>query len=223
MDVYRTEEEQIEALKRWWQENGKSLLIGIVLALMAVYGYKGWENHKQSEGEAASNIYFDLMDAVSIAEQNPNDENSATINHLVAQLKTDYTNSTYAIYAALIAAKQAVVKDELTTAEQELQWALTKTEKGTSIYLITQLRLARVIFAQGGEDNAKRALAVLEGPVAASHSASYEEAKGDIYVSLGRLDEARSAYLKAIADAESSGVQRPLLQIKLNDLAQGDS
>ena len=223
MDVYRTEEEQIEALKRWWQENGKSLLIGIVLALVAVYGYKGWESHKKSEGEAASNIYFDLMDAVSIAEQNADEANTATINHLAAQLKADYASSTYAIYAALIAAKQAATKDDLASAEQELQWALDKTKAGSSLYLITQLRLARVIFAQGGEENAKRALALLEGPASAAHSASYEEAKGDIYVSMGRLEEARSAYKKALAEVENSATQRPLLEIKLNDLAEGDS
>lgn len=223
MDVYRTEEEQIEALKRWWQENGKSLLVGLVLALVAVYGYKAWENNKRTEGETASNIYFELMDAVALDEQNPSEANTSTIHHLATQLKTDYASSTYAVYAALIEAKQAVAQDDLAAAEQELQWAVDKSDKGSSLYLIARLRLARVIFAQGGEENANRALALLEGEIAASHRASYAEVKGDIYVSLGQLAEARAAYRQAISEVEKSGAQRPLLQIKLKDLAQGDS
>ncbi|MEX2327847.1 MAG: tetratricopeptide repeat protein, partial [Pseudomonadales bacterium] len=40
-----TDEEQIEAIKKWWDENGKSILIGIVLALGGVFGYQAWDNH----------------------------------------------------------------------------------------------------------------------------------------------------------------------------------
>ena len=32
MDVYKTEEEQVEAIKKWWQENGKSIIAGVVIA-----------------------------------------------------------------------------------------------------------------------------------------------------------------------------------------------
>ena len=35
-----TEEEQIEALKRWWDENGKQVVLAIVLT---VGGYFGWQ------------------------------------------------------------------------------------------------------------------------------------------------------------------------------------
>ena len=34
----RTEEEQVEALKRWWQENGKTLLLTLAVALALVFG-----------------------------------------------------------------------------------------------------------------------------------------------------------------------------------------
>lgn len=219
MEVYRTEEEQLEALKRWWQENGKSLLIGIVLALAAVYGYKAWQNYQQTQGETASNLYFDMMDALTLNEENPQEATSATLEHLIGQLKTEHEGSTYAIYAALVAAKQAVAAGDLPKAQAELQWALDKSDKGSSLQLITQLRLARVIFAQGGDENGQRALALLDGAQAGSHAASYAEFKGDVLVSLGRLDEARTAYRLALTENEAVGVARPLVQIKLDDLA----
>jgi len=33
-----TEEEQIEAFKRWWNENGRSVVVGIVLAVVGYFG-----------------------------------------------------------------------------------------------------------------------------------------------------------------------------------------
>jgi len=31
LDVYSTEEEQVEAIKKWWNENGKSIIAGIII------------------------------------------------------------------------------------------------------------------------------------------------------------------------------------------------
>jgi len=35
VESYRTEEEQVEALKRWWKENGTGILVAILLAVAA--------------------------------------------------------------------------------------------------------------------------------------------------------------------------------------------
>ena len=45
-------------------------------------------------------------------------------------------------------------------------------------------------------------------------TASYEELKGDLYVALNRVDEARTAYQNALRE----GAQSPLLQFKLDDI-----
>ena len=44
MTEFRTEEEQIAALKKWWNDNSKSLLIGVGLALAIVFGWKAYQN-----------------------------------------------------------------------------------------------------------------------------------------------------------------------------------
>ena len=47
MDTYRTEEEQVEAIRHWWDENGRSIIISIVLALAAGFGWQAWKDHDQ--------------------------------------------------------------------------------------------------------------------------------------------------------------------------------
>lgn len=219
MDVYRSEEEQVEALKRWWQENGKSIVIGIVLAGAAVFGWKAWQDHTRNIGEAASNVYFELLEAVALSSEVPTDVNRSTATHLVNKLKEDYSDSTYAQYAGLLAAKQAVQSGDLKLAEKELEWTVSRGDKTSELNVLAQLRLARVIFAQLGEENAKRALTLIEALDAGGHKASYEEVKGDIYVSLNRHKEAREAYAKALSEVQRLGLNNPVLSVKIDDLA----
>ncbi len=219
MDVYRSEEEQVEALKRWWQENGKSIVIGIVLAAAAIFGWRAWQDHTRNIGEAASNIYFDLLDAVALSAESPTESNKATAAHLIQKLKDEYQKTTYAQYAGLLAAKQAVLEGDLELAEKELEWVLARGDKNSVVNVLARLRLARVILARPGEADAERALALIENFDAGGHTASYEEVKGDIYLRLNRQDEARKAYANALSEIERLGLQNPVLSMKIDDLA----
>ena len=61
MDVYRTEEEQVAAIQKWWQQNGKAVLVAVVLA---VASYAGWVWYKRTQLEAsyaASGLYQTMM------------------------------------------------------------------------------------------------------------------------------------------------------------------
>ena len=42
MSAYLEEEEQIEAIRNWWKENGRSVIAGAVLGLAAIFGWQGW-------------------------------------------------------------------------------------------------------------------------------------------------------------------------------------
>ena len=115
MDVYSTEEQQIEAIKKWWQTNGNSVLIGIVLAIAAVFGYQSWTQSQQENSEAAAVLYGQVIEAATAADQNRMQGNTeelegqlATLNHLGEQLKTDFSDSEYAVFGALMLAKEAV-------------------------------------------------------------------------------------------------------------------
>ena len=50
-----TEEEQVEQLKKWWKENGLSIVGGVVVGLALVFGWRSWQHH-QLERSAHSTI-----------------------------------------------------------------------------------------------------------------------------------------------------------------------
>ncbi|MBQ4797252.1 tetratricopeptide repeat protein, partial [Pectobacterium versatile] len=54
MEVYSTENEQVEAIRRFFIENGKALAIGVVLGIGALVGWRFWQNHQESNAMAAS-------------------------------------------------------------------------------------------------------------------------------------------------------------------------
>jgi predicted negative regulator of RcsB-dependent stress response len=218
METYRTEEEQLAALKSWWKKNGTSVVVGIALSVAAVFGWQSWKENQRIAGEQASELYFTLVEAVTLNDS----AQASTVKHLVEQLQTDHESRIYAQYAALLAAKQALLSDDLELAEQQLSWALEKVEKGSSLNKIVLLRLARVIAAKGGEDNLIRALAVIENIDGGTHTASFEEVRGDLYWALGREDDARNAYQVASDALKNNSESRLFLDMKLHDLTAAE-
>ncbi|ARN76033.1 YfgM family protein [Oceanicoccus sagamiensis] len=213
---YQTEDEQVEALKKWWNENGKSTLATIAIAVAGVFGYQGWQTQQQAEVDAASAIYQNLLAATNGQNGTVTVEQTATANHLADTLKADFPSSTYARFAALYKAKLAVNAEDLAAAEAELRWVLAS---GPSAEMSVQakLRLARVLAAQQQYDDA---LAQLQGDSGTSASA-YEEVKGDIYVAQGNSADAALAYQKAL-ELDQQGTNpasNPLLTLKIQQLA----
>ncbi len=91
MSDMRTEEEQVEALKNWWKENGKSLLLTIALALAVVFGWKGWQNNQRITAENAAVMYQNLVQAVALASApQATDDQRTTASHLAKTLKDEY-------------------------------------------------------------------------------------------------------------------------------------
>ncbi len=66
MDVYKTEEEQVEAIKKWWQENGKSIIAGVVIGITAIFGWRAYDNHTAVQAEAASTLYEQMIGAARV-------------------------------------------------------------------------------------------------------------------------------------------------------------
>ena len=216
MESYRTEEEQVEALRRWWQENSKSMFAAIALALAASFGWQSWQDHQTTQAEMASSVYQDMLEAVSQLTAAPaSADQVATARHLAGTLKTEYAATTYAQFAALHLAKMAVADADLAAAEQELRWVLT-ANPAPEIQLLTRLRLARVVAAQG---DTTAALAILEDKDGGSYAASYAEVEGDIYLQLGQRDQARTAYGRAstLVLGDGATISRSL-RLKLESL-----
>ena len=210
-----TDEEQIDAIKRWWSDNGTSLIVGVVLALVSVFGYQTWQKSMRETGEAAATIYDDMLAAIVLDDPfgSIDEQQLSTGRFLANRLKTEYEGTTYAQFAGLFLARLAIDLGDYATAAQELQWVLDH-DVADELYVITTSRLARVKIAQGDAQGALDLLAKVEP---GEHKPTVEEVKGDAYLAMGDNDAAREAYLSAI-DSMGDDEVRPMLQMKLQDL-----
>ena len=213
--MVESDEEQLEVLKNWWDENGTSLVITVVVSVGAIFGYRGWEENVIQKGEAASAVYEDLVIATdSIAASGSDDPVLITAESLGKTLKVDHGDTAYAVFAAMRLAKVAVAKNELEMASKELRWALDNVSE-MHLETAIRVRLSRVHMALEDPTSAMALLAYHQP--AFGQVASFEEAKGDIFHSLGDLGQARKAYQRALENM-SDKVENPILALKLADL-----
>jgi predicted negative regulator of RcsB-dependent stress response len=214
VEEYRTEEEQVEALRRWWKENGTSIIAAVIIALAGSFAWQTWQSSQEGRQEEASTVYQAMLQAIGVGQASINAQ--AGVN-LAEQLKQNFDGTTYAQFAALHLAALAVNRGELPEAEDELRWVLGKAAKGSDAEQVAQLRLARVLASSGDID---QALAILEDAAPGPYGASYAAARGDILQSAGRTEEARDAYMQALAQAGSNqeGLNFSVLQQKLQSL-----
>ncbi|QFU75089.1 tetratricopeptide repeat protein [Halioglobus maricola] len=216
MDQYRTEEEQVEALKKWWDENGRSIIVSVIVALGVGFGWQGWQKYTADEAAAASERYQALLQEMA---QISDAEGQQTAITMAREIKTEHSRSTYAEFAGLHLARLAAVRGDMAEAEAQLRWVLGRADKGSEVYQLAQLRLARVLASNGDTAQAK---SILDGTDAGAHEASYAVARGDIAMLEGNEEEARAAYTQALSLAAQSGggqVSLSLVQQKLQSLS----
>ena len=206
MDVTRTEEEQIEALKKWWSDNGWALVGGVVIGLGAIFGWRGWQNHQALQAEAASDIYVDLV--VEMREQR-----FEPARKFAEQLIQDYDSTSYALFATLMLAKIETEAGNTEAAIKHLQTVMNETGED-ALKQIARVRLARLLLDNGKPDEA---LALLEAGKPGKFSVAYQELKGDIYIRLGRKDDAHAAYQTALAAVKTNIKEGSLLQLKFDN------
>lgn len=208
MADHMEDEADLEALKRWWDENGKGIVAAVVVAVLGTVGWQQYQGFSVSKTEAASDLY-----ATMLAIQLEGGE-SETLVALSAQLKAEHSGSNYARFGAMLEARVAVEANDLDAAESALRWALAAGDTRSDIGQLIQLRLARVIAAQGKE---AEALAILSQGSEA-YPVAYAQAQGDIHLAAGRDDEALAAYRQGRDLATELGQYSVVLDNKVRTL-----
>lgn len=205
MEIYETEDQQVEAIKHWWQENGKSLIAGSLLGLAILFGWRYYNDYQRTAQEQAGVAYGQLMARLA-GEQ---DKAFEAVTAFVVQHESD----AYGDLAALQLAAAAVKADQLDLAATQLKRVAEQGQLDAARSLAT-LRLARVLAAQG---QAEQALAQLDGLKVEAYQAQVAEVRGDIYLQQGKPEQARAAYQQAVQAAGQAA--SPELELKLEDLA----
>ena len=222
MTLNATEEESIEAIKKWWDENGKQLWVAVIVVLGGYGGWSLWQNTELAASELASDLYEEILE-ISLLEagESPTEQERNDIIRIANELMESHSDSVYAQYGALFASQQHVIGNDLDAAEDALGWILENPQ--TSIFgdedqglvLTVTLRLARIVLSRG---DAERALGIVNNVIPGSFEAGYAELRGDIYYALGRNVDARESYVAA----QQAGSVSEVLQLKLSELPDGN-
>ena len=210
-----SDDEQLVAVKDWWQRNGKPLVTGGLLALIVVLGWQAWQKYQSNQSQGASALYQQLLETALTPS---GEADAGRVAEIAGKLKSDFGGTPYAQYGSLFVAKVAVDTGKLDDAAAELKGVADKPASPT-LGEIARQRLARVLAAQNKPEDA---LKLLDGEADKAFLASREELRGDLLVQLGRTDDAHAAYVKAKA-ALSEEAAVGGLQMKLDDLAKGDA
>ncbi|MDH5694585.1 MAG: tetratricopeptide repeat protein [Gammaproteobacteria bacterium] len=203
----KTDEEQIEDLKKWWEKNGKFVIILLLAVVCGVVGGRAWNNYQDGLKANASSLYDQMMEAV----QGGNKEAALTAG---GRLVESYSESAYAVLAALNLAKLEVEKGDTQSARTRLSWAIDKAQMD-SLKHVARLRLTQLLLDANELDQALSQTAV---PDAGEFASAYSALKGDIYSKQGKLGEARIAYQQALERTDLAPQLRRTVQMKLDDL-----
>jgi predicted negative regulator of RcsB-dependent stress response len=188
MNEYETEEQQVEALKKWWKENGTSLIVGLFVGVSALFGWRYYMDQKNVHSVQASDMYMLIMQSAALKTI---DDKTVDLNN---QLINDYADTPYAALSSLALAKVEYEKDNIEAAAEQLELAV-KHANDEETKQIASLRLASVLIEQKKYEEAST---ILNKAHDSAFDAQYEELKGDLFMAQGDVAQARIAYDKAI-------------------------
>lgn len=200
--------EQGEIVKKWLQENGSAIIMGLVIAFGGLFGFKQWQawqlnNRQQAYAE------FEVMNQLLTAGQ----LDAAMANF--QNLQEKHAGSPYASLAALQMGKARLEVKQADLAVNHYRFVVDKGQP-KEIRVIARERLARLLLDQG---QAAAALELIQGQTEiAGFESRYAETRGDIFLALGREQEAIAAYQEALDALESGMGDRGTLELKIESL-----
>lgn len=208
MSVYMTEEEQLAAIKKWWNKHSNTLTVVLSLLLLTVSGFKYWNWHQEKIRSQASTAYEHLM----VAFSNQDDKG---IQSYANQLINDYSQTIYADAARLTLAKLDVSNEKYDQAQQSLEYVASHSTM-PALKQIARLRVARLLASKKAYDKALTELAIVDD---SAYMPVVNELKGDIYTATGQYQQAILAYKEAITEVRTNGMGNLFLEMKTNELA----
>jgi len=205
---FETEEQQIEALKKWWKENGKQVIFGAVIGFALIGGWRYYLGYSVQQKSEASALFEQVIKDDAGAKQ------QADKKVIFDKIQKDYAGTAYLSSAGLVLAKHYYDSGEKTKAIDVLDQTIA-TAKQDILITVAKERKARILIDLKKADEA---LLLLSDTVDAAFQGIFEELKGDAYALKDDIESARKAYDKALI-LNSSG-NKNLLQMKRDNLGE---
>ncbi|NKC16907.1 MAG: tetratricopeptide repeat protein [Gammaproteobacteria bacterium] len=207
-EIYESDQEQVEKLKKWWDENGKTTVFGLVLGLGGMFGWAAWQAHRTAQAEAASTLYSQIVQAAE-------DDDYAKVDATAQTLIAGFADSGYATLATFYRAKAALEEGNSDGAAVQLEW-ISNNSTQLEYRDIARLRLARLALDAG---DAARAEAIASAtPSDSVYAGAFQALRGNIAERKGDIETARKAYQSALDALDANTAQGLRLRLALDNL-----
>ena len=207
MENNSSEREQLEQLRRWWDAYGKSLVAGLALGLVGLFGYRYWNGAQETAALNASINYQKFLEA---AAQGPGED----VTRNGAAILEAYPDSSYAKLTALLLARLAVDGKKPAEARTHLEWIIAR-DADSELGVVARGRLAQLLLAEGDVEAASKAITNL--PTEGEY-APFAEVRADVLAARGEREKAAELYQTAISQIATSGGDATHLEMKLDAL-----
>ena len=177
------EQEQLDALKAFWNKYGNLITWLLVLVLGAFAAWNGWNYWQREQGLKAGGM-FEELERASLAGD------ADKTGRVFADLKTNFPRTAFAEQGGLLAAKLQFEKGQVDAAKASLNWVADNAAEA-EIRTAARLRLAAVLTESKQYDEALKVLAAATAP---GFEALVADRRGDVLLIQGKKDEARVAY-----------------------------
>ena len=191
MEYQSTDRDDIERLRKWWQENGMAIIAGILLGGGGLLGWNFWNSWQSDRMETATLQFQQAQQGALPAETEIDSGLGAGTAALLTQAAEAQRANQLDQARALL--QQAVVGEPTYAQLARMQWAALEWEANAA-------------------DRAQQILA--EGAWTAAFAAARAELQGDVAASQGDLASARALYQSALADARARGGEAAMSRIE---------
>lgn len=201
------EQEQVDAFKAWWKENGNWVIGVVMLGVLAFAGNQYWRSHQANQAADAAKLYGEVLQQVESRD-------AKRIGDAADALANRYGSSAYAPRAQLLAARASLQAGDAARAQAQLLWVIVHADEA-ALQHTARLKLASVLLDQKQYDLALQQLATNHPQ---SFNGLYTDLKGDVLLAMGNTADARAAYQQALDQLDAQSTYRSLIQLKLDGL-----
>lgn len=203
----QTENQELMVIMQFWRKYSRLIIIGLVFCAVFIVGGNYWRNAKANDASAAAQLFQEMVNAELQHDVKATNEKGE-------KLIADFANTPYAQFAKLLMAKISVSEENLDSAADSLRWVIKQNGANSIASHLATVRLVGVLIAQNKLDEA---LALVAKDPEKAYLSLYAQARGDVYVAKGDIEQAKKAYMLALQSVPM-GMQAPILQMKLLDL-----
>lgn len=205
------EQEQLSAIKAWWEKNGNIVSGAVLVVALAVAGVQGWRWYDGKQALESGAIYGALAQAASVKD-------AGKVAVLADELVKKHAGSVSAMLGVMQAGEVAFEAGDAKAARSRFEWvAANKVDP-----LLADLARLRVASLQLDAKEYDAALATLQASPNAAFAGRYADLRGDVLFAQGKKDDAKAAYKLAVDASAAAGQQaaafRSFVQNKLDAL-----